>query len=70
MNQLLQKFNDYKSIVNYKIRYEFEDGNKKYLESFFYEPSDRYLNNQKRIKIKNIKIYDNKDNIFLQDTLF
>ena len=27
MNQLLQKFNDYKSIVNYKIRYEFEDGN-------------------------------------------
>lgn len=45
------------------------DGNKKYLESFFYEPSDRYLNNQKRIKIKNIKIYDNKDNIFLQDTL-
>ena len=27
MNQLLQKFNDYKTIVNYKIRYEFEDGN-------------------------------------------
>lgn len=27
MNQLLEKFNEYKSIVNYMIAYEFEDGN-------------------------------------------
>ncbi|MBQ4057328.1 MAG: hypothetical protein IJD40_00170 [Lachnospiraceae bacterium] len=27
MNQLLEKFNEYKSIVNYKIVYELEDGN-------------------------------------------
>lgn len=43
--------------------------NKKYLESFFYEPSDLYLRNQNRIKIKNIKIFDNKGNLFLDDTL-
>lgn len=27
MNQLLEKFNEYKSIVNYRVIYEFEDGN-------------------------------------------
>ena len=26
MNQLLEKFNEYKSIVNYRVIYEFEDG--------------------------------------------
>ena len=43
--------------------------NKNYLESFFYEPSDLYLRNQKRIKIKNVKIFDDKGNLFLEDTL-
>ena len=42
---------------------------KKYLESFFYEPSDLYLRNQKRIKIKKVKIFDDKGNLFLEDTL-
>ena len=43
--------------------------NKKYLESFFYEPSDRYLKNQKQIKIRKVEIFDNKGNLFLEDTL-
>lgn len=42
---------------------------KKYLESFFYEPSDLYLRNQIQIKIKNVKILDDKGNLFLEDTL-
>lgn len=44
--------------------------NQKYLESFFYEQSDLYLKNQKQIKIKSVKIFDNKGNLFLEDTLF
>ena len=43
--------------------------NRKYLESFFYEPSDLYLRNQQQIRIKNVKIFDNKGNLFLEDTL-
>lgn len=43
--------------------------NKKYLESFFYEPSDLYLRNQTRIKIKNVKIFDDKGNLILEDSL-
>ena len=45
------------------------EANKKYLESFFYEPSDLYLRNQKRIKIKKVKIFDNKGILILEDTL-
>lgn len=43
------------------------DTDKKYLESFFYEPSDLYLRNQNRVKIKKVKIFDNKGNLFLED---
>ena len=42
---------------------------KKYLESFFYEPSDLYLRNQIQIRIKNVKILDDKGNLFLEDNL-
>lgn len=44
--------------------------NEKYLESFFYEPSDLYLRNQTKIKIKTVKIFDNKGKLFMQDILF
>lgn len=44
--------------------------NEKYLESFFYEPSDLYLRNQMKIKIKTVKIFDNKGKLFMQDILF
>ena len=40
-----------------------------YLESFFYEPSDLYIRNQKRIKIRNVKMFDNKGKLFLEDNL-
>ena len=47
-----------------------EDINKEqYAESFFYEPSDLYLRNQQKIKIKKLTIYDEKGNIFLEDIL-
>lgn len=45
------------------------DVNKMYLESFFHEPSDLYLRNQKRIKIKKVKMFDNKGTLILEDTL-
>ncbi len=44
--------------------------NEKYLESFFYEPSDLYLRNQTKIKIKTVKIFDDKGKLFMQDILF
>lgn len=43
--------------------------NKKYLESFFYEPSDLYIRNQVQIRIKSVEIFDDKGNVFLEDTL-
>ena len=48
-----------------------EDGNgKQYAESFFYNPSDLYLRNQKTIKVKCIKIYDDYGDLYLEDTIF
>ena len=40
-----------------------------YIESFFYEPSNRYLKGQKIIKVKKVIIYDDKGKVFLEDTL-
>lgn len=45
------------------------DAKKMYLESFFYESTDRYLRNQRQIRIKKVKIFDNKGNMYLEDTL-
>ena len=47
-----------------------EDGNgKQYAESFFYNSSDLYLRNQKTIKVKCIRIYDNYGDLYLEDVL-
>lgn len=47
-----------------------EDGNdKKYAESFFYNSTDLYLRNQRIIKIKRIRIYDNSGKLYLEDSL-
>lgn len=47
-----------------------EDGNgKHYAESFFYNSSDLYLRNQKTIKVKCIRIYDDYGNLYLEDVL-
>lgn len=42
---------------------------KKYTESFFYEPSDLYIRKQKTLKIRNVRIYDDKDVLYMEDTL-
>lgn len=47
-----------------------EDSNaRRYAESFFYNPTNLYIRNQKRIKVRNVKIYDNMGNLYLEDTL-
>ena len=47
-----------------------EDGKgKKYAESFFHNPTDLYLRNQRIIKIKRIRIYDDSGKLYLEDSL-
>lgn len=46
-----------------------DSSGKNYAESFFYNPTDLYIHNQIRIKIKSIRIYDNNGNLYLEDTL-
>ena len=47
-----------------------EDGEgKQYAESFFYNSSDLYLRNQKTIKVKCIRIYDNFGDLYLEDVV-
>ena len=40
---------------------------KNYAESFFYEPSDKYINRQTIVKVNKISILDNKGNRFVSD---
>ena len=40
---------------------------KKYAESFFYNSIELYLHNQKIVKVKNIKIYDDKGILYMED---
>ena len=42
---------------------------KKYAESFFYNPADIYIRNQNTLKVRNVKIYDDKGNLYLEDIL-
>lgn len=42
---------------------------KKYAESFFYCPTDLYLQRQTIVKVKRVRIYDNKGNLYLEDVL-
>lgn len=47
-----------------------EDGKgKKYAESFFYHATDLYLRNQRTIKVKCMRIYDNLGVLYLEDVL-
>ena len=47
-----------------------EDGHgKQYAESFFYDSTDLYLRNQKTIKVKCIRIYDNFGDLYFEDAL-
>lgn len=40
-----------------------------YAESFFYNKTDLYIKNQKIIKVKGIKIFDAKGNLYMEDTI-
>lgn len=40
----------------------------KYVESFFYNPTDLYIRNQTKIKIKQVRIFDHHNILFLEDT--
>lgn len=42
---------------------------KQYAESFFYNPTDLYIRNQKTVKVKQIHIYDNQGQLYLEDCL-
>lgn len=47
-----------------------EDGSgKKYVESFFYNSTDLYVRNQKTLKVKCIRIYDNLGVLYMEDVL-
>lgn len=47
-----------------------EDGNgKKYAESFFHNLTDMYLRNQRTIKVKSVRIYDDSGKLYLEDSL-
>lgn len=41
----------------------------RYVESFFYNPSDIYIHNQIVVKVKKVEIFDNKGNLYLEDYL-
>lgn len=47
-----------------------EDGKgQKYAESFFHNSTDLYLRNQRIIKVKSIRIYDDSGKLYLEDVL-
>ena len=42
---------------------------KRYAESFFYNPADRYIRNQKIVKVTKVEIYDKDGKLYLEDTI-
>ena len=40
---------------------------KRYAESFFYNPADRYIRNQKIVKVSKVEIYDKDGKLYLED---
>lgn len=42
---------------------------KRYAESFFYNPTDLYVRNQTVIKVTKVEIYDNEGKLFLKDII-
>lgn len=40
-----------------------------YPESFFYRPNDMYIANQTIVKVRKVKIFDQNNKIYLEDTL-
>ncbi len=42
---------------------------KRYAESFFYNPADCYIRNQKIVKVAKVEIYDKDGKLYLEDTI-
>ena len=42
---------------------------KRYAESFFYNPADRYIRNQKIVKVSKVEIYDKDGRLYLEDNI-
>ena len=40
---------------------------KRYVETFFYEPSDKYISGQKVVKVKTFSLYDADDKLIIKD---
>lgn len=40
---------------------------KRYVESFFYSPTDLYIRNQNIVKVSKVEIYDKDGNLYLED---
>ena len=39
------------------------------MESFFYNPTDIYIRNQKVVKVDKVEIYDKNGKLFLEDNV-
>ena len=42
---------------------------KRYAESFFYNPADRYIRNQKIVKVSKVQVYDKDGKLYLEDNV-
>ncbi len=42
---------------------------KRYVESFFYHPTNLYIRNQNIVKVSKVEIFDNEGNLYLEDTV-
>lgn len=42
---------------------------KRYAESFFYNPADHYIRNQKIVKVNKVEIYDKDGKLYLEDNI-
>ena len=42
---------------------------KRYAESFFYNPADRYIRNQKIVRVSKVQVYDKDGKLYLEDNV-
>lgn len=42
--------------------------NRRYVETFFHEPTGKYMKGQQIVKVKSFQLFDQKGNIIVEDT--
>ncbi len=68
MNELLEKYIEYKKMREYIYLSVAKDSQKKrYAESFFFNSTDVYIRNQKIVKVNKVEIYDKYGKLYLED---